>query len=298
MNRLTLYVFPTSQYCLTLSSNTMKYTPIAFTLFSAVAAAASTTSSGTGDDRDIIIRNLVHKVATLSAKVEAQEAWRTELASSLKHVKAAGIAPQDKTSVRRNLRLEDEAAVEPLHYDSVLGDILHELVAEVEKIKEGMEDMVGEDTGGLKSLYIEENLDAGEVVTVYEAGPIKVEASCGGTGEGGICNEDGEVCLVLTLFDANEQLQVFGQLNSDGGLDDPPIVDNVLPANTEYKGEMWDVSSSGNEIDDGGVWAGGYYLGFDGDTFLGLRRSGGLQVIGGNCQIAGVFNVVVPEDEE
>ena len=118
----------------------MKYTAIAFTLFSAVAAAASTTSSGTGDDRDIIIRNLVNKVDTLSAKVEAQEAWRTELASSLKHVKAA-VAPQDKTSVRRNLRQEqDEAAVEPLH-DSLLGDILYEVIAKVEKIKEAVEDV-------------------------------------------------------------------------------------------------------------------------------------------------------------
>lgn len=122
----------------------MKYTAIAFTLFSAVAAAASTTSSGTADDRDAMIRNLMNKVDILSAKVEAQDAelqtWRTELTSSLKHVKAA-VAPQDKTSVRRNLRLEDEAAVEPLHYDSVLGEILYEVIAKVEKIKEAVEDV-------------------------------------------------------------------------------------------------------------------------------------------------------------
>ena len=89
----------------------------------------------------------MNKVDILSAKVEAQDAelheqkaWRTELALSLKHVKAA-VAPQDKTSVRRNLRQEDEAAVEPLHYDSVLGEILYELVAKVEKIKEAVEDV-------------------------------------------------------------------------------------------------------------------------------------------------------------
>ena len=81
----------------------------------------------------------MNKVDTLSAKVEAQEAWRTELASSLKHVKAA-VAPQDKTSVRRNLRQEDEAAVEPLH-DSLLVDILYEVIAKVEKIKEAVEDV-------------------------------------------------------------------------------------------------------------------------------------------------------------
>ena len=124
-----------------LLSNTMKYTAIAFTLFSAIGASASTTS-GTADDRDAIIRNLMNKVDILSSELEEQKAWRTELTSSLKHVKAA-VAPQDKTSVRRNLRLEDEAAVEPLHYDSVLGEILYEVVAKVEKIKEAVEDVQG-----------------------------------------------------------------------------------------------------------------------------------------------------------
>ena len=284
----------------------VKHTAIAFAAFSAIGASASASaSSGMADERDAIVRDLMSKVDILSselkeqkAKVEAQEAelnkqkaWRTELASSLKHVKAAGIAPQDKTSVRRNLRLEDEAAVEPLHYDSVLGDILGDILYELvdEKIKEGM--------GPLKSLYIEENLDTGDTVTVYQAGPIKVEASCGGTGQGGICS-NGEVCLILTLFDANEQLQVFGDIRADSGLDDEPIVDNVLPANTEYKKKLWEVSTSGNDTNNGGVWIGGYYLGYNGDSFLGLQRDGGLQVIGGNCALAGVFNVFVPEDGE
>ena len=52
----------------------------------------------------------------------------------------SAVAPQDKTSVRRNLRQEDEAAVEPLH-DSLLGDILYEVIAKVEKIKEAVEDV-------------------------------------------------------------------------------------------------------------------------------------------------------------
>ena len=88
----------------------------------------------------------MNKVDTLSSELEEQKAelheqkaWRTELASSLKHVKAA-VAPQDKTSVRRNLRQEEEAAVEPLH-DSLLGDILYEVIAKVEKIKEAVEDV-------------------------------------------------------------------------------------------------------------------------------------------------------------
>jgi len=156
----------------------------------------------------------------------------------------------------------------------------------------------GEDSpqSQFQSLYIEENLDAGETVTVYEAGPIKVEASCGGTGT--ICSSTGEVCLVLTLFDANEDLQVFGDTGTDVGLDGIPIVNNVLPKNTELQNELWDVSGSGNQPGDGGVWANGYYLGWDGDSFIGLRRSGGLTVIGGSCQIAGVFFAFVPEDDE
>ena len=52
----------------------------------------------------------------------------------------SAVAPQDKTSVRRNLRQEEEAAVEPLH-DSLLGDILYEVIAKVEKIKEAVEDV-------------------------------------------------------------------------------------------------------------------------------------------------------------
>ena len=138
----------------------VKYTAIAFAAFSAIGASASA-SSGMADDRDAIIRDLMSKVDILSselgehkadlheqkAKVKAQKAWRTELASSLKHVKAAGIAPQDKTNVRRNLRLEDEAAVEPLYYDSVVDGIilvdgiLLELVEEVVKIREAVEDI-------------------------------------------------------------------------------------------------------------------------------------------------------------
>ena len=129
----------------------VKYTAIAFAAFSAIGASASA-SSGMADDRDAIIRDLMSKVDILSseleeqkaelreqkAEVKAHEAWRTELASSLKHVKAAGIAPQDKTNVRRNLRLEDESAVETSVVDGI---ILYKLFAEVEKIREAVEDV-------------------------------------------------------------------------------------------------------------------------------------------------------------
>ena len=135
----------------------VKYTAIAFAAFSAIGASASASSgmahTMADDRRDAIIRDLMSKVDILSseleeqkaelreqkAEVKAHEAWRTELASSsLKHVKAAGIAPQDKTSVRRNLRLEDESAVETSVVDGI---ILYKLFAEVEKIKEAVEDV-------------------------------------------------------------------------------------------------------------------------------------------------------------
>ena len=65
---------------------------------------------------------------------------------------------------------------------------------------------------------------------------------------------------------------------------------------------MWDVGfsngDSGNDFGEGAVWIGGYYLGWDGQSFIGLQQDGGLQVIGGNCQLAGVFTYFVPEDNE
>ena len=75
-------------------------------------------------------------------------------------------------------------------------------------------------------------------------------------------------------------------------------MNNVLAKNTEYKSELWAVQGSSNDNGKGGVWANGYYLGYSGESFIGLQRNGGLQEIGGNCQIAGVFNSIVPEDEE
>jgi len=172
-------------------------------------------------------------------------------------------------------------------------------------------------TQGARQLYINENLASGQEVTVYQAGPIKIEAGCG---LGSFCNSGcrrslnqdqadqdqaprqlchpfTEVCMRLTLYDANEDLQVFGQINYDSGIDGFPIVNNVLAADTVYKQEMWDVSSSGNDPDNGAIWAGGYYLGWTGDAFIGLQRDDGL-LDGGNCQLAGVFDYFIPTDHE
>jgi len=249
----------------------VKYTAIAFAAFSAIGASASA-SPGMADDRDAIgVRDLMSKVDILSselneqkAKVEALEAKNNAL-----EVQVSTKIKSDKVLRRRELGT------------SAWHEAVDDLKDKVEKVTQGM-----------RQLYIEENLATGETVTVYEAGPIKVEASCGG-----ICDGSGEVCLVLTLFDANEDLQVFGDIQGDSGLNDPPISNNVLPKNTVDKEQMWDVSSSGNDEGDGAVWIGGYYLGWDGDSFIGLQRDGGL-LIGGNCQIAGVFNYFIPKDHE
>ena len=168
-------------------------------------------------------------------------------------------------------------------------EVHDELVDKAEKV-----------TQGFRQLYIEENLDDGETVTVYEAGPIKVEAGCGTA-----CESSDDVCLTLTLFNANKDMLVFGDASRDGGLDGSPINDNFLSAGVTYTTELWNVDIdpdgdrfSGNDADDGAVWVDGYYLGVDGESFVGILRPGGLPVIGGNCQIAGVFNYFIPFDKE
>lgn len=149
-----------------------------------------------------------------------------------------------------------------------------------------------------RQLYINEVLDTGDAVTIYEAGPIKVQVGCGNI-TNSICdrqNPDGEVCMNLILFDANKDILVFGDINDDFGLNDSPIGDtteNVLDANVTYTDEMWDVPDSGNDVSDGAVWADGYYLGWDGDSFIGIQKDDGL-LGGGNCQVAGVFNYYIP----
>ena len=263
----------------------VKYTAIAFAAFSAIGASVS--ASSMADDRDTIIRNLMNAQDAADAKFEAFEAKNNELEAKNNELEAKNNALEDKINV-----LEAQVSTK-IKSDKVLRrrelgtSAWHEAV-------DDLKDKVEKVTQGMRQLYIEENLATGESVTVYEAGPIKVEASCGGTG---FCSSSTEVCLVLTLFDANEDLQVFGDIEDDSGLDDYPIVNNVLPANTEYKEEMWQVSSTGNDTNDGAVWIGGYYLGWDGDSFIGLKRDDGL-LIGGNCQIAGVFNYFIPKDHE
>jgi len=157
----------------------------------------------------------------------------------------------------------------------------------------------------LKSFYVYEKLDAGETRTVFQSGPIKVDAGCGGgtsATQSDICSSYGEVCLGLTL-EYGEDILVFGEIKDDCGIDDSPINSNqVLPAGQVYKNEIWDVSGddyySGNDIDSGAVWTStGHYLGWDGDSLIGVQRdisAGGLSIVGGNCIIAGVINYVIP----
>ena len=260
----------------------VKYTAIAFAAFSAIGASASA-SSMAEDDRDTVIRNLMNAQDAADAKIAALEAKNNELEAKFE-AKINALEEQVSTKNKSDKVLRRRELGTSSWHEAV-----DDLKDKVEKVTQGM-----------RQLYIEENLATGETVTVYEAGPIKVEAFCGDDIDP-VCDfADGEVCLVLTLFDANEDLQVFGDIEDDFGLDNPPIVNNVLPKGMEYKEEMWDVgfdSDSGNDTDDGAVWIGGYYLGWDGDSFIGLQRDDGL-LIGGNCQIAGVFNYFIPKDHE
>lgn len=153
----------------------------------------------------------------------------------------------------------------------------------------------------LKSFYVYEKLDAGETRTVFQSGPIKIDAGCGGgtsATKSDICDEDDEVCLGLTL-EYDEDILVFGEIEDDAGLNDSPINSNqVLPAGQVYKNEIWYVSGSGNDVDDGAIWTStGHYFGWDGESLIGVQRdisAGGLSIVGGNCIIAGVINYVIP----
>jgi len=151
----------------------------------------------------------------------------------------------------------------------------------------------------LKSLYVYEKLDAGETRTIFQSGPIKVDAGCGGgtpATQTDICDDESEVCLGVTL-EYDEDILVFGDMEMDGVMSKPPINSDtqVLLAGDVYTGELWDVSRSGNDIDDGAIWTStGHYFGWNGDSLIGVQRDGGLSIVGGNCIIAGVINYVIP----
>lgn len=136
-----------------------------------------------------------------------------------------------------------------------------------------------------RGLYIGENLDTGDAVTVYEAGPIKVQVGCGQP----TCDSTSEVCLILTISNTGEDdILAFGSTEGDENFSA-----TVSPGDT-FLTELWDVSSVGNDGGEGAVWVDGHYLGYVGDSFIGIRSSSELEVIGGNCQVAGVLDYFIP----
>ena len=143
----------------------------------------------------------------------------------------------------------------------------------------------------LKSFFVNEVMDTGDEVTIMESGPISIKAACGNPG----CSSNSEVCLVLKL-EYDEDILVFGDLDDDSGLNDDPIdCDNVLTAGDVYEEEMWDVSSEGNGSDNRAVWTStGHYVGWGGDWMVGIQRDDALEVVGGNCIVAGVINYYIP----
>lgn len=175
-----------------------------------------------------------------------------------------------------------------------------ELWTSWQEVHDELQDKAEKITQGLRQLYINENLNTLEKRTIYEAGPIKYEVTC--TGSRGIF-------LSLTLFNEDGDTQVFGRVDagstsidlsssSSNNIGGSPIVDFVLPQGEMFSAVVRIVDTASNIPNDGGVWANGYYVGYSGSSFLGLSRSDGLQVTGGNCQVAGVLNYFIPSHKD
>ena len=139
----------------------------------------------------------------------------------------------------------------------------------------------------LKQYFIKTVLNTGDEKLIMNNGPIKITARC----------YSGEVALDLEITH-DEDVLVFGDSDDDQGLDGSPLSNNVLTAGVTYSNKIWDVSSSGNNIDDGAIvvmtadetW----YVGWSGDSLVGVRNNVGLPILGGNCAIAGVFSYSFP----
>jgi len=155
----------------------------------------------------------------------------------------------------------------------------------------------------IKNYFYTKTLSYGESDVIFDEGPLKVTARCE--------EDDGEVSMLLTLFNPTEDMLVYGNIEDDsngddGGLQDPPIGATkyqVLDKGDTYEKVMWDVSNSGSDIDNGAVKLltltthQSYYMGYYGETFIGLHNDQdnlGLEG-GGDCALSGVFSVVFPE---
>ena len=139
----------------------------------------------------------------------------------------------------------------------------------------------------LKHYFFNTVLNTGDEKLIMENGPIKITATC----------ESLEVSMQLEITH-NKDVLVFGESDDDQGLDGYPLSNNVLTAGDTYSTEIWDVSLSGIDADDGAIVvitdAETWYVRWSGDSFAGVRNSAGLPFLGGNCAIAGVFHYSFP----
>ena len=96
--------------------------------------------------------------------------------------------------------------------------------------------------------------------------------------------------MQLSIFNENEATLVFGAL-SNGAVPSEGIIgkNNRLPSNTLYEEIMWTAQSEGNDDGTGAIWADEYYVGWSGESFIGVRRNSE-----DSCIIAGILNVKSP----
>lgn len=94
--------------------------------------------------------------------------------------------------------------------------------------------------------------------------------------------------MQLSIFNEFEPTLVFGAL-SDGVPSDVIGNNNRLARNTLYEAIMWTTQSEGNDEGTGAIWADEYYVGWSGESFIGVRRNQDDQ-----CIIAGILNVKSP----
>jgi len=102
--------------------------------------------------------------------------------------------------------------------------------------------------------------------------------------------------MQATVFNEYEDMLVFGVRKGNNGVADRSFKE-VLPADNPSSELIWQPDESQNAVNDpgvGGVWANEYYVGWNGESIIGTRDKDGLEIIGGDCQIAGVLNVYSP----
>jgi hypothetical protein len=136
-------------------------------------------------------------------------------------------------------------------------------------------------------------------VSLYFIGPLKIEARCEDYEDEGF-----SVLMYLILLNPTEDMLVYGYIDEDSGMNNSPIGATkyqVLDKGDRYEEVMWFVSGSGNNVSDGAISVmtltthQSYYVGWDGDSFVGLSRPNEELEGGGNCALSGVFNVAFPE---